>query len=60
LGARSHFLFGQNVLDLVPDDDPARHWFGGCISLPDCDTVVIRLPSETFADRFAFRAAIQV
>ena len=48
------FLFGQNILELVPDDDPARHWFEGRISLPDYDTVVIRPPNETFADRFAF------
>jgi cyclase len=48
------FLFGQNILDLVPDDDPARRWFEGRINLPDYDTVVIRPPSETFADHFAF------
>jgi cyclase len=48
------FLFGQNILDLVPDDDPARRWFEGRINLRDYDTVVIRPPSETFADHFAF------
>ena len=48
------FLFGQNILELVPDGDPARRWFEGRIGLPDYDTVVIRPPSETFADRFAF------
>jgi cyclase len=48
------FLFGQNIFELVPDGDPARRWFEGRISLPDYDTVVIRPPSETFADRFAF------
>jgi glyoxylase-like metal-dependent hydrolase (beta-lactamase superfamily II) len=48
------FLFGQNILELVPDGDPARRWFEGRISLPDYDTVVIRPPTETFADRFAF------
>ena len=48
------FLFGQNILELVPDGDPARRWFEGRISLPDYDTVVIRPPNETFADRFAF------
>jgi cyclase len=51
---KTRFLFGQNILELVPDDDPARHWFEGRISAPDYDTVVIRPPSETFADRFAF------
>jgi cyclase len=48
------FLFGQNILELVPDGDPARRWFEDRISLPDYDTVVIRPPSETFADSFAF------
>jgi len=47
------FLFGQNILELVPDD-PALAWFKGRIGTPDYDTVVIRPPSETFADRFAF------
>jgi cyclase len=48
------FLFGENILELVPDDDPARRWFEARIALPDYDTVVIRPPSETFADGFAF------
>ena len=48
------FLFGQNILELVPDGDPARRWFESRISLADYDTVVIRPPNETFADRFAF------
>jgi glyoxylase-like metal-dependent hydrolase (beta-lactamase superfamily II) len=51
---KTRFLFGQNILELVPEEDPARRWFEGRISLPDYDTVVIRPPSETFADRFAF------
>ena len=48
------FLFGQNILELVPDGDPARRWFEGRIGLPDYDTMVIRPPSETFAGDFAF------
>ncbi|HEY2134829.1 MAG TPA: MBL fold metallo-hydrolase, partial [Xanthobacteraceae bacterium] len=48
------FLFGQNIIELVPGDDPARRWFQGRIGLPDYDTVVIRPPTQTFADRFAF------
>jgi cyclase len=47
-------LFGQNILELVPDGDPARTWFANRIGTPDYDTVVIRPPSETFADSFAF------
>jgi cyclase len=48
------FLFGQNILELVPEHDPARRWFEGRIALPDYDTVVIRPPNETFASDFAF------
>jgi glyoxylase-like metal-dependent hydrolase (beta-lactamase superfamily II) len=48
------FLFGQNILELVPHGDPARRWFEGRIGLADYDTVVIRPPSETFAGDFAF------
>ena len=32
-------LFGQNILELVPDGDPAQAWFKQRISLPDYDTV---------------------
>jgi glyoxylase-like metal-dependent hydrolase (beta-lactamase superfamily II) len=48
------FLFGQNVLELVADNEPARRWFAGRIGLADYDTVVIRPPDETFAGDFAF------
>jgi cyclase len=47
-------LFGSNILELVPEGDPARAWFANRIGTPDYDTVVIRPPSETFADSFAF------
>jgi cyclase len=48
------FLFGQNLLQLVPEDDPAQSWFRSRISGPDYDTVVIAPPTETFADQFTF------
>ncbi|HEY1544250.1 MAG TPA: MBL fold metallo-hydrolase [Xanthobacteraceae bacterium] len=47
-------LFGQNILELVPEPDPARRWFAGRIAAADYDTVVIRPPNETFAGDFAF------
>src|SRR5262249_56719846 len=47
-------LFGQNILELVAEGDPARAWFANRIGPSDYDTVVIRPPSETFADSFAF------
>jgi glyoxylase-like metal-dependent hydrolase (beta-lactamase superfamily II) len=54
LATKLRFLFGQNILELVPEGDPGRAWFENRIALPDYDTVVIRPPSETFADSFAF------
>jgi cyclase len=54
LATKLRFLFGQNILELVPDGDPGRRWFENRIGLPDYDTVVIRPPSATFADDFAF------
>jgi glyoxylase-like metal-dependent hydrolase (beta-lactamase superfamily II) len=48
------FLFGQNILELVPEGDPGRAWFANRIGPSDYATVVIRPPSETFADSFAF------
>jgi cyclase len=54
LATKLRFLFGQNILELVPEGDPGRAWFANRIGTPDYDTVVIRPPSETFADGFAF------
>jgi cyclase len=54
LATKLRFLFGQNILELVPEGDPGRAWFKNRIGLPDYDTVVIRPPSATFADSFAF------
>ena len=47
-------LFGQNIMELVPEGDPAQAWFRQRISLPDYDTIVIAPPTETFADQFVF------
>lgn len=47
-------LFGQNIMELVPDGDPAQAWFKQRIGLPDYDTVTIVPPTQTFADRFVF------
>jgi cyclase len=54
IATKLRFLFGKNILELVPDGDPARRWFADRISSPDYDTVVIRPPSQTFADSFVF------
>jgi glyoxylase-like metal-dependent hydrolase (beta-lactamase superfamily II) len=47
-------LFGQNLFELVPADDPAHDWFRQRISGPDYDTVTIAPPTRTFADHFTF------
>jgi cyclase len=47
-------MFGQNLFELVPVNDPAQAWFRQRISLPDYDTVTIAPPTQTFADRFTF------
>jgi cyclase len=47
-------LFGQNIMELVPDGDPAQAWFKQRISLPDYDVVTIVPPTQTFADRLTF------
>lgn len=47
-------LFGQNIMELVPEGDPAQAWFRQRIGLPDYDIVVILPPTQTFADHFAF------
>jgi len=47
-------LFGQNLFDLVPENDPAQAWFRQRISLPDYATMTIAPPTVTFADHFTF------
>jgi cyclase len=47
-------LFGQNLFELVPENDPAQAWFRQRIALPDYDTLTIAPPTVTFADQFTF------
>jgi cyclase len=47
-------LFGQNLFDLVPENDPGQAWFRQRIALPDYDTMTIAPPTETFADHVSF------
>ena len=47
-------LFGQNLFDLVPENDPGQAWFRQRIGLSDYDTMTIVPPTQTFADQFAF------
>jgi len=48
------FMFGQNLFELVPENDPGQAWFRQRIGLPDYDTMVFVPPTKTFADRFAY------
>jgi cyclase len=48
-------LFGQNLFDLVPENDPAQAWFRQRIGLADYDTMTIVPPTQTFADHFTFQ-----
>ena len=57
---KAKLLFGQNLFELVPLDDPGQAWFRGRISLPDYDVMQIAPPTETFADEFEFRLADDV
>lgn len=57
---KAKLLFGQNLFELIPLDDPDQAWFRGRISLPDYDTMVIAPPTETFADIFEFALADDV
>ena len=42
------FLFGQNLFELVPENDPRQDWFRGRISLPDYDANQFRAaPPDT-------------
>jgi cyclase len=47
-------LFGQNLFELVPENDPAQVWFHQRIALPDYATLTIAPPTATFADHFIF------
>ncbi|MGB9369193.1 MAG: MBL fold metallo-hydrolase [Xanthobacteraceae bacterium] len=47
-------LFGQNLFELVPEDDPAQAWFRQRIGLPDYDTMTIAPPTQTFENHFIF------
>ena len=40
-------LFAQNIMELVPEGDPAQAWFRQRIGLPDYDTVTILPPTQT-------------
>jgi len=46
-------FFGANIRELVPPGSAGEAWFVQRMSGPDYDTVTLKAPTETFADRFA-------
>lgn len=48
-------FFGSNIHDLVRPGSEDEAWFARRLSGPDYDTIILQAPSETFADRLAFR-----
>ncbi len=50
-------FFGSNIHDLVRPGSPDAAWFTKRLSGQDYDTIMLQAPSQTFADRLAFRLA---
>jgi cyclase len=51
---KAKLLFGQNLFELVPPDDPGHAWFRERASQPGTEITVIAQPTETFADTFDY------
>lgn len=47
-------FFGSNIQELVPQGSPEEAWFLKRMSGPDYDSIDLKAPSETFADRMNF------
>jgi cyclase len=47
-------FFGSNIHELVRPGSEDAAWFAKRLSGPDYDTITLRAPSQTFADRLAF------
>jgi glyoxylase-like metal-dependent hydrolase (beta-lactamase superfamily II) len=46
-----HLFFGSNIQELVPPGSADEAWFLKRISGPDYDTIALKAPTTTFADR---------
>jgi glyoxylase-like metal-dependent hydrolase (beta-lactamase superfamily II) len=57
VGLKLRLFFGSNIQDLVVPGCPEESWFVNRMSGPDYDTIVLRGPTEAFADSFSFGRA---
>jgi glyoxylase-like metal-dependent hydrolase (beta-lactamase superfamily II) len=54
LGRKLRLFFGSNFNSLVKPGSEGERWFIDRMTAPDNQTIVLRPPSETFADKFRF------
>jgi glyoxylase-like metal-dependent hydrolase (beta-lactamase superfamily II) len=47
-------FFGSNIEELLASDNAGVEWFMRRVSGPGYDTMTVRAPSESFADKFVF------
>ena len=54
LMTKIRMFYGPNTPELIPDGDPGWAWFEQRFAPAEYDTMVVKPPTETFADSFAF------
>ncbi len=47
-------MFGPNITELIPAEDPAWEWFRGRLGSSEYATYIAAPPTQTFADSFTF------
>jgi cyclase len=57
LAPKLRLFFGANIQELVAPGSAEEQWFVTRMSGPDYDTIVLREPTETFADRLLIACA---
>lgn len=58
LEPKLRLFFGSNIRDLVLPGSPDETWFVKRMTGPDYDTITLKQPTETFADRFASQVSV--
>lgn len=56
LAPKLQLFFGSNFASLVASGTEGERWFIDRMTAPDNETIVLRPPTETFADSFCFEA----
>jgi glyoxylase-like metal-dependent hydrolase (beta-lactamase superfamily II) len=54
VATKAALFYGENIQELVPPSDPAWQFFESRFAPVEYHTLLIKPPSETFADRYAF------